>query len=119
MAETTEPGVIVPADDLRMSPGRTLRFEGVQHGSGVSFFLVDNDPGEGPVLHRHPYTETWTVLDGEATITMGDRQVVAHAGDTAVVAPDTWHRFVNTGTGRLRMVCIHASPVMIQENATT
>ncbi len=34
-------------------------FEGIQHGSGVSFLLVDTDEvGYGPRLHRHPYTET-------------------------------------------------------------
>ncbi|UZN03851.1 cupin domain-containing protein [Cellulomonas sp. S1-8] len=110
------PGVI-PAESLRMPGGRTLRFEGRHHGSGVSFFLVTNDPGQGPGLHRHPYTETWSVLDGEATIRMGEDEVVARVGDTTVVPPDTWHAFTNTGTGDLRMICIHASPVMIQEDA--
>lgn len=110
------PGVI-PAETLRLPGGRTLRFEGRHHGSGVSFFLVTNNPGEGPGLHRHPYTETWSVLEGEATIRMGDHEVVARVGDTTVVPPDTWHAFTNTGGGDLRMICIHASPVMIQEDA--
>ena len=107
---------IVTADTIRISGSRTLRFEGRDHGSGVSFFLVTNDPGQGPGLHRHPYTKTWSVLEGEATITVGDETVVARAGDTAVVQPDVWHGFTNTGTGTLRMMCIHASAEMIQEN---
>ncbi len=107
---------VIPADALRIAGSRTLRFEGRQHGSGVSFFLVTNDPGQGPDPHRHPYTETWTVLEGEATITMGEEEVVAHAGDTAVVQPGVWHGFKNTGDGILRIVCIHASDTMIQEN---
>lgn len=105
----------IPASELIVGASRTLRFEGDRYGSGVSFFYVDNDPGMGPGLHRHPYTETWMVVEGEATIRMGDDTVIAHAGDTAVVAADTWHGFTNTGTGRLRIMCIHASPVMIQE----
>jgi len=32
------------------------------------------------------------------------------------VGPDVWHGFSNTGTGTLRMICIHASDTMIQEN---
>lgn len=108
----------IPADDIRIGDSRTLRFEGAQHGSNVSFFLVTSDPGQGPGLHRHPYDETWSVLEGEATIVVGDRTFVARAGDTAVAPADTWHRFTNTGTGTLRIVCIHASAVMIQENAS-
>ena len=107
---------VVPAEALRMSGSRTLRFEGRDHGSGISFFLVTNDPGQGPGLHRHPYSETWTVLEGQATITIGDVELVARAGDTAVVRPDTWHGFTNTGDGVLRVMCVHASPVMIQED---
>jgi quercetin dioxygenase-like cupin family protein len=107
---------VVPAEAIRLDGSRTLRFEGEPHGSGVSFFLVTNDPGQGPGLHRHPYSETWNVLDGEATIRIGDETVVARAGDTAVVGPDTWHGFTNSGTGLLRMMCIHASGTMIQQN---
>ena len=29
---------------------------------------------------------------------------------------ETPHKFVNAGPGQLDIVCIHASPVMIQEN---
>jgi mannose-6-phosphate isomerase-like protein (cupin superfamily) len=108
----------IPADDIRIGDSRTLRFEGAQYGSNVSFFLVTSDPGQGPGLHRHPYDETWSVLEGEATIVVGDRTFVARAGDTAVAPADTWHRFTNTGSGTLRIVCIHASAVMIQENAS-
>jgi quercetin dioxygenase-like cupin family protein len=114
-AAPTGPARVVPADDIRQGTSRTLRFEGRDHGSEISFFLVDNDPGQGPDLHRHPYTETWSVLGGEATITIGDQQVVAGPGDTAVVQPQVWHGFKNTGTGRLRIMCVHASATMIQE----
>lgn len=107
---------VVPDEDLRVTGSRTLRFEGVDHGSGISFFLVTNEPGQGPGLHRHPYSETWTVLEGEATITVGDERVVARAGDTAVVGPHVWHGFTNTGAGTLRVMCVHASATMIQEN---
>lgn len=117
-ASTAAAPAAIPADDIRIGDSRTLRFEGASYGSNVSFFLVTSDPGQGPGLHRHPYDETWSVLEGEATIVVGDRTFVARAGDTAVAPADTWHRFTNTGTGTLRIVCIHASAVMIQENAS-
>ena len=107
---------VVKAADLVTGSGRTGRFEGDAHDAGVSFYLVDNDPGQGPVLHRHPYTETWLVRSGSVRITVADESVDAVAGDIVTVPANTPHKFVNTGTGPLRMVCIHASPRMIQEN---
>lgn len=37
-------------------------------------------------------------------------------GDIVVVGPETPHKFKNTGSGRLDLVCIHASPRIIQED---
>jgi mannose-6-phosphate isomerase-like protein (cupin superfamily) len=93
-----------------------VTFEGEAHGSGVSFFLVNNEPGAGPDLHRHPYSETWIVRSGRARITADGDDVEAGPGDIVVVAPETPHKFKNIGTERLDIICIHASPRMIQES---
>ena len=47
---------VIPNGEIARSPRGTLTFEGEEYGSGVSFFLVHNQPGEGPDLHRHPYS---------------------------------------------------------------
>lgn len=109
--------VVVPPEAIRLGSGRSRRFVGREHGAGISYFYVDAAPGEGPSLHRHPYPETWVVLDGEVTITIGDAQVTATAGDTATVGAGVWHAFTASGTERLRILCIHASDVIIQEFA--
>jgi mannose-6-phosphate isomerase-like protein (cupin superfamily) len=106
---------IIPAGELTPSPNRTLRFEGADYGSGVSFFLVDAEAGQGPGLHRHPYSETWIVRSGSGVITADGESYEVGPGDIAVVGPDTPHKFVAVGSGRLELVCIHASPRMIQE----
>lgn len=93
---------------------RTVRFEGYEHGSGVSFFLVDNDPGQGPGLHVHPYAETWIIRAGEAEFTLGRERTRARPGDIVVGAAGIPHKFRNVGSGRLEMVCIHASDRIIQ-----
>ena len=106
---------VLRSDDLKANGSRTATFEGEPYGSGASFFLVDNDPGQGPGLHRHPYSETWIVLAGEAVITANGQEIPATEGDIVVVDAETPHKFRNTGAGRLRIMCIHASPRFIQE----
>ena len=106
------------------STGRTARFEGEPYGGGASFFAVDNDPGEGPGLHWHPYSETWLVISGTVLFRVGDasgddvdtevEELEAGAGHVFTVPARRHHGFVATGDGPLRMVCIHASPTIIQ-----
>ena len=107
---------MIRAGELRPSPGGTVTFEGEPHGSHVSFFLVNNRPGAGPDLHRHPYSETWIVRSGRARFTADGEEVEAGPGDIVVVGAETPHKFKNVGDERLDIVCIHASPRMIQED---
>ena len=105
---------VVRAGELPPSPGGTVTFEGEPYGSGVSFFLVNNVPGAGPDLHKHPYTETWIVRSGKARFTADGQDVEAGPGDIVVVGAETPHKFKNVGTERLEIVCIHSAPRMIQ-----
>lgn len=107
---------VIREGEIARSPGGTLTFEGEPYGSGVSFFLVYNEPGFGPDLHRHPYSETWIVRSGKARFTADGEDVEAGPGDILVVGPETPHKFKNIGTDRLDIICIHAAPRMIQEN---
>jgi len=106
---------VIRSGELPPSPGGTVKFEGEHHGSSVSFFLVNNEPGAGPDLHRHPYSETWIVRAGRARLTAGGEEIEAGPGDIAMVSPETPHKFKNIGTDRLEIICIHASPRIIQE----
>ena len=99
---------VIRAGELRPSPGGTVTFEGGPHGSHVSFFLVDNQPGAGPDLHRHPYSETWIVRSGRARFTADGEELEAGPGDIVVVGAETPHKFKNVGDERLDIVCIHA-----------
>jgi mannose-6-phosphate isomerase-like protein (cupin superfamily) len=106
----------IPASEIQAAPNRTIAFEGEPHGSAVSFFLVNSDPGQGPDLHKHPYPETWIVRSGTGRFTAGGQDVEAGAGDILVVDAEVPHKFKNAGKGRLEVVCIHPSPVFIQED---
>jgi mannose-6-phosphate isomerase-like protein (cupin superfamily) len=105
----------IRSGELEASPHGTVTFQGEEHGSGVSFFLVNSPPGFGPGLHRHPYSETWIVRSGTALMTADGEEFEAGPGDIVVVGPETPHKFKNNGTERLDIVCIHASPTMVQE----
>jgi mannose-6-phosphate isomerase-like protein (cupin superfamily) len=109
---------VIRSGELKPSPGGTITFEGEPHGSGVSFFLVNNQPGAGPDLHRHPYSETWIVRAGKGRFTADGEEIDAGPGDIVVVGPETPHMFKNVGDERLDVICIHASPRMIQEDLT-
>jgi mannose-6-phosphate isomerase-like protein (cupin superfamily) len=106
----------IRAGEIERSPRGTLTFEGEPFGSGVSFFLINNQPGEGPDLHRHPYPETWILRGGKARFTAGGEELDAGPGDIMVVGANTPHKFKNAGDERLDMICIHASPRFIQED---
>jgi quercetin dioxygenase-like cupin family protein len=105
---------VVRIQESKSGRSRTRRFEGQDHGGEVSFFLVDNDPGQGPALHVHPYSETWIVNKGEVEFTVDGQKTRALPGDVVVAAANIPHRFENVGSGRLEMVCIHACDRIVQ-----
>jgi mannose-6-phosphate isomerase-like protein (cupin superfamily) len=90
-------------------------FQGYRYGAGVSFIVVDAQPGGGPKLHRHPYEEVFVVQEGSATFTAGDETVEVKGGQVVVVPAGVPHKFVNSGTGQLRQVDIHASERFVTE----
>jgi quercetin dioxygenase-like cupin family protein len=92
------------------------RFEGADHGSGVSFFLARPQPGRGPSLHRHPYEETFVVHEGRLGFTVDGQTIEAGAGQIVVAPPGSAHKFVNLGDAPAHMTNIHPRPRMSQEN---
>lgn len=107
---------LVQEADLALRPGGTIKFVGEPYGSGASFFHVKDAPGGGPKLHRHPYPETWVVLQGKVRFEVGGEAIETTAGHVVVGPADIPHKFTNIGNDVLEMMCIHPSPVIIQED---
>jgi mannose-6-phosphate isomerase-like protein (cupin superfamily) len=85
-------------------------------GANVCLIFVDMGPGdEGPRLHRHAYEEVFVILEGQARYTVGSETVEARAGQVLIVQPGVAHKFVYSGTGRLRQIDIHASDRFVTE----
>jgi quercetin dioxygenase-like cupin family protein len=106
---------ILPRSEQQRGTIAAVEFEGRLHEVDVSFLIGDLEPGEGPGLHKHPYSETCIVHSGQVEATIDGKVVVAGAGDILVVKPDTPHRFTAIGAERLVAVCIHASDRFIIE----
>jgi mannose-6-phosphate isomerase-like protein (cupin superfamily) len=100
---------VIRREELPPSPNRTVEFEGEPYRAGISFFLVDNEPGQGPGLHLHPYAETWVIRSGRVLVTAARQEIEAGPGDVVVVEARTPHGFRNLGPGRLEIICIHAA----------
>jgi len=115
----------LPELDMRVGDNvpRTVRNEG---GNYESTFLetrrdthghhelirVQVEPRGGNLLHYHrSFEETFTVIEGELTVQIGDRTVVLKAGETATVPRGTMHTFRNeadtmcTMTVRIEPAC--------------
>ena len=55
-------------------------------------------------------------LEGTGTMIVGDDTREVNAGSIVVIPANTPHRFVNSGSGVLRQIGIHASPKFVQTN---
>ena len=73
---------------------------GVESGGALVRYRWTSDPGGSIVEHTHPgSTETFTILDGAATLTIEGRSVTLTEGQTAVVPAGAAHSEANvTGT---------------------
>jgi quercetin dioxygenase-like cupin family protein len=107
------PGLTEQSD---LPGGGTKRFEGADHGAGVSFFLAHTPPGRGPDLHRHPYEETFIVHEGRLTFTVDGQEIEAEAGQIVIAPPGSPHKFVNAGDQTAHLTNIHPRPRMTQED---
>jgi quercetin dioxygenase-like cupin family protein len=74
---------------------------------GISESVCEpGEPSPPPHLHRH-HVESFYVLEGEMTLTIGDRNLRAVAGTWAQVPPGTPHTFAFTGDDAVRFLNLH------------
>jgi len=96
--------------------GMSYEFVGDTQGAPFSAYIVKAKPGQGPPLHKHPYVEVAFVIEGAATITLGDETREVKGGGIVVIPANMPHRFINSGDTVLRQIDVHASPRFIQTN---
>ena len=113
----TETQKFTQADWQRFPDTWRGSISGAKMGTEITLVFDETEEiGKGPVLHTHPYTETFIVIEGYGRYQVGDQVIDAKAGDVLIGPPDVPHRFSNLGPGRLRTVDIHHSPDWIQKD---
>ena len=106
---------IVDIDSLKPPGEEVAIFQGFQHGAGVSFFLVEFSPGKGPARHRHPYDETFIILDGEIEAIVDGEARMVGGEKIVIIHADAWHEFKARSDKPVRMITLHPVPKMITE----
>ena len=76
------------------------------NGESVLVETIVRPDGFVAAAHVHPFqTERFEVLEGVVGLRVGEREILARAGDVAVVPPGMPHRFWNAGQGEARFLC--------------
>lgn len=90
-------------------------FQGAALGSEVSIIFSSLEhAGEGPQLHRHPYSETIVVRRGTVIFSDGSGSFEASAGEIIVVPAGVPHRFISK-SDHVEMIDIHANSSFVTE----
>ncbi|MGD9702138.1 MAG: cupin domain-containing protein [Acidimicrobiia bacterium] len=71
----------------------------------TSVWQVQIDAGTPATPHSLTREEVFVVLDGTASVRIGDHVDVARRGDAIVVPPDTEFELANCGDEVLRLLC--------------
>jgi quercetin dioxygenase-like cupin family protein len=106
---------VIGVESLIPYGAETAVFNGFENNANVSFFIVCFSPGRGPKKHRHPYEETFIILEGAIEAVIDGETKTVPAGNILVVPPNAWHEFKNNTDKEVMTVNIHPVPKMVTE----
>lgn len=98
-----------PDPDRGSATWRTLFSHDLTGTTSLTSGVCDLAAGAGLALHRHAAVETYLVLEGEGTLTLGDAEHAVAAGTSVLVPSMLVHGLRNTGTSTLRFHYVFAS----------
>ena len=105
----------IDIDSIKPSGEEVAIFQGANYGANVSFFIVKFSPGKGPKKHRHPYEETFIILEGEIEAIVDGETKSLRESSIVIIPAGTWHEFTNRSEIQVFMINIHPVPEMVTE----
>jgi quercetin dioxygenase-like cupin family protein len=88
-------------------------------GQGFVMGVTSFPSGTSIRLHSHNTIEQVTVIEGEGIAELNGAQIPARPYDTTQIAPGEWHRFINTGSGTMRILWVYGSTEVTRTFADT
>ena len=99
-------GRLSPPSD---APARGERSEEVAHLGGIVVEQILSGALDSPVAYDQDHDEWVVVLDGEATLVVGDETLRLVAGDWVLLPAHQPHRLLETASGT-RWLAVRAAP---------
>ena len=88
-------------------------------GQGFTMGVTSFPPGTSIRLHSHNTIEQVTVIEGEGLAELNGEQQPARPYDTTQIAPGELHRFINTGSAKMRILWVYGSTSVTRTFADT
>ena len=88
-------------------------------GQGFVMGITTFPPGTSIPLHSHNTVEQVTVLEGQGVAVLDGHERPAVPYDTTQIPAGEQHRFINTGSGRMRILWVYGSTHVTRTFAET
>ncbi len=88
-------------------------------GQGFVMGVTSFPPGTSIRLHSHNTIEQVTVIEGDGLAELNGERLPARPYDTTQIAPGEQHRFINTGSGTMRILWVYGDTHVTRTFADT
>ncbi|MFP5263165.1 MAG: phosphomannose isomerase type II C-terminal cupin domain [Blastocatellia bacterium] len=94
-------------------------YEVLAEGPGYKVKRIEVKPGHRISLQMHESrTEHWVIVDGEAAVTVGDREVSLRSNEEVVIPVRTRHRVMSTGERPLVFIEVQCGSYLGEDDIT-